>query len=161
MMTDEGQVDVLPDVLPVAEPLGEALVEPPPVKPPPKKKGRPKSDKPKIEAKVEVRKKITPSRPPAPLPTPWTVTRLEALRHGERFCFYRGNLQADYGRALSLDKGGTPGYAFILQQIMEAVARLRIEQRIDVSETKIGTDAPKGEGKHQLFEYVAIGRAGN
>jgi hypothetical protein len=86
METDDQVIDVETDVPSVVEP------------PPSGKNGRGRPRKPKDEqVKAAAKKiKITPPRSLETMPVPWTVVRLERLRPGERFCFYRGNLQADY-----------------------------------------------------------------
>jgi hypothetical protein len=77
----------------------------------------------------------------------WTVVKLNQLKPGERFCFYRGDLDIDI-----LKGKYTPGYATVLNAVKAAVERLVAQRKIDIVKKEKQID------KTWLFEYVAIGK---
>lgn len=77
----------------------------------------------------------------------WTVKKLGQLKPGERFCFYRGDLDIDI-----LKGKYTPGYATVLTAVKTEAERLQQQHRIDIQKKEKKID------KTWLFEYVAIGK---
>ena len=79
---------------------------------------------------------------------PFTIERLNALKRGDGFVYYRGNFEHDIERC---DSDGAPSYGLILRQVRDRASslaragKLRLEKR------------PDGHTVSRVFQYLAVG----
>jgi hypothetical protein len=81
-----------------------------------------------------------------------TAARLLALRDGETFIAYRGNLEKD----IAGNRSGAPRYAAMLDAIAKTLRDLELAERIAVQETKISKRVPWKDGKEQRVTVTKI-----
>ena len=95
-----------------------------------------------------------------------TVATLLAIRPGQKFVYYRGDLKADILRCSAKGKAGkgspldpgAPKYGGLLTEIMNTALQLQTEGKVKLQEVKI-TSEKTGRGGRipPVFEYIAIG----
>lgn len=83
--------------------------------------------------------------------TNWTAERLASLRPGEKFTYYRGDLDADIRRA------GTP-YSDVLIAVRNAAAELARAGKIDVEVIEQRNADGRPGRSAATYVYVATGR---
>lgn len=86
--------------------------------------------------------------------TCWTIHRLQNLKLGERFAYYKGDIDADISRSAPVDQA--PNYSRLLSAIRRCVQDLAAAGCIEIStEMLTGTGA---DGRpFRITKYTAIG----
>jgi hypothetical protein len=92
----------------------------------------------------------TTQNPPADI---YTVKRLLALKPGEAFMYYRGNLTADVANSR-----GVNAYAQMLAEVQATVFSLQAAGRVAISERQAAVRGEDGQ-RVPVIEYRAIGIA--